>query len=314
MRLIFKTYILTIAVLLAVFLNVSGQQDVSFSQYMFDKMLANPAYAGSSKWMVGSLKNRTMISKIKGAPMSNIFTFQAPIQTKSIGLGLKLIEDKIAITNTIEIDGVFSYHIGFGRGKLSFGIEAGGIKSNYNYDQLIRITPDDPSIPTGNQSVFIPDVSSGVFYQNDKFYVGGSAYHLLNRKKNILIYDQIQNYVVVKDYCALGGAFFEIRKNMILEPSFLLKYVTGAPIQVDLNTCLVFVDKMAFGLSYRTGDALIGMFKFDINKNLKIIYSYDYTLSKLSRFSMGNHELSISYGVELLPPPAKRVIHPRYYF
>ena len=97
-----KSLLLSITVFLVVILDVAGQQDVSFSQYMFDKMLANPAYAGSSRWMVGSLKNRTMVSKIKGAPMSNLFTFQAPVQTKSIGLGLKVIQDKIAITNTIE--------------------------------------------------------------------------------------------------------------------------------------------------------------------------------------------------------------------
>jgi type IX secretion system PorP/SprF family membrane protein len=309
-----KSFFISIGVFLIIILDVSGQQDVSFSQYMFDKMLINPAYAGSSRWMVGSLKNRTMVSKIKGAPMSNIFTFQAPVQTKSIGLGLKLIQDKIAITNTIEIDGIFSYHIGFGKGKLSFGIEAGGIKNDYNYDELIRITPDDPALPTGDQSTFVPDISSGVFYQNDQFYLGGSAYHLLNRKKNVLVFDQNQNYVVAKTYTALGGIFIDLKKNMILEPSFLLKYVKGAPVQIDINTSLVFVDKLAFGISYRTGDAIIGMFKYDITKNLKFSYSYDYALSRLSRFSMGNHEISISYGVELLPPPSKRVIHPRYYF
>jgi type IX secretion system PorP/SprF family membrane protein len=310
----FKSFLITCAIFLAVILNVSGQQDVSFSQYMFDKMLVNPAYAGSSKWVVGSLKNRTMISKIKGVPLTNIFTFQAPIQTKSIGLGLKIIQDKIAITNTLAIDGVFSYHIGFGRGKLSFGIEAGGIRNSYDYDQLIRVEGDDPAIPTGKQAYFIPDVSTGVYYQNDKFYLGGTAYHLFNRKKNVLSYTQSEINIVSKNYCALGGLFLEIKKDIIIEPGFLIKYVSGAPVQLDLNTSLVFVDKMAFGVSYRTGDAIIGMFKFDITKNLKISYSYDYVLSRLSSFSMGNHELSISYGIELLPPPAKKVIHPRYYF
>ena len=64
----------------------------------------------------------------------------------------------------------------------------------------------------------------------------------------------------------------------------------------------------------RTGDAILAMVKVDITKNLKVMYSYDYTLSPLTSYSKGNHEFGISYGIELLPPPAKKVIHPRYYF
>jgi type IX secretion system PorP/SprF family membrane protein len=225
-----------------------------------------------------------------------------------------VIQDKIAITNTIGFDALFAYHIGFGKGKLSFGIEGGGIKNFFNYDYLTRITAVDPAIPVGDQSTFVPDVSSGIFYQSDQFYVGGSVYHLLNSKRTLLMSENNMNYVVAKTYSSMGGVFIELKRNIILEPSFLIKYVKGAPVQVDINTSLVYVDKMAFGLSYRTGDALIAMFKFDITKNLKVVYSYDYTLSRLSKFSYGNHELSISYGVELLPPPSKRVIHPRYYF
>src|SRR6056297_2358509 len=89
-----------------------AQQDVRFSQYTFDKLLINPAYAGSSKWVVGSVKNRTQISKIEGIPQSNTFSFQGPIQTKNIGLGAKVIHDKIAVTNRFIATGIFSYHIG----------------------------------------------------------------------------------------------------------------------------------------------------------------------------------------------------------
>jgi type IX secretion system PorP/SprF family membrane protein len=310
----FKSIVISITVFLAAILDLYGQQDVYFSQYMFDKMLVNPAYAGSSRWVVGSLKYRAMVSEIKGVPVTEILSFQAPIQTKSIGLGLKLSQDKIAITNALAINGIFSYHIGFGKGKLSFGIEAGGNNSSYNYDQLAKLTTDDPSIPVGKQSVFIPDVSAGIYYQNQEFYIGGTAYHLFNKKKTIPDYAKNQTYVVLKNYCVIGGYFLDLSRDLVLEPGFMMKYVKGAPLQFDINASLIFIDKMAFGLSYRTGDAILALLKFDITKNLKVLYSYDYTLSRLSNFSKGNHEFSISYGIELLPPPAKKVIHPRYYF
>ncbi len=110
-------------ILSTLFLKLTAQQDISFSQYMYDKMLVNPAYAGSSTWVVGSLKNRTYVSDIEGVPQTNIFSFQAPWQSKNIGFGMKFIQDRIAVTNRFIASGIFSYHIGFGNGRLSFGLE-----------------------------------------------------------------------------------------------------------------------------------------------------------------------------------------------
>ncbi len=291
-----------------------GQQDVTFSQYTFDKLLINPAYAGSSKWIVGSVKNRTQVSKIEGIPQSNTFSFQGPIQKKNIGLGAKVIHDRIAVTNRFIATGIFSYHIGFGKGKLSFGLEGGVINSNYSYDDLERTIYDDPSLPVGKESVFIPDFSAAIYYQNEQFYVGGTAGHLVNSKALIPHFNSNQFYSQAQNYYLMGGYFFEISRDVILEPGFLVKYVHGAPVQADVNILFTMIDKFSAGLSYRTGDAVIAMVKVDITKNLKIQYSFDYTLSPFSNYFSGNHEFGISYGIELLPPPAEKVIHPRYYF
>ena len=296
------------------FLKLTAQQDISFSQYMYDKMLVNPAYAGSSKWIVGSLKNRTYVSDIEGVPQTNIFSFQAPWQSKNIGFGVKFIQDKIAVTNRFIASGIFSYHIGFGNGRLSFGLEGGIINSHFNYDDLVRTVQNDPSIPVGNQSTIMPDISTGIFYRSEKFYLGASAYHLLNR--HIPNPEDSDNafYTQARNYYMIGGYSIEVDRDIMLEPGFLVKYVDGIIPQVDLNVSLIFIDKFSAGISYRTGDAVLAMFKVDVTKNIKIMYSYDYTLSPLTKYSKGNHEFGISYGVELLPPPAKKVIHPRYYF
>lgn len=291
-----------------------GQQDVTFSQYTFDKLLINPAYAGSSKWVVGSLKNRTIFSDIEGMPQTNIFSFQGPIQTKNIGLGTKVIHDRVAVTNRLIATAMFSYHIGFGKGKLSFGLEGGVINNNYSYDNLERTIYDDPSLPVGRESAFLPDFTAGIYYQNEKFYIGGTAAHLVDSKRTVPNYEKNGIYSQAKSYNIMGGYYFELSRESVLEPGFLVKYVHGAPVQADISVLYTLIDKFSAGFSYRTFDAVIALVKIDITKNLKFQYSFDYTLSAFSSYFSGNHEVAISYGIELLPPPAKKVIHPRYYF
>ncbi len=173
---------------------------------------------------------------------------------------------------------------------------------------------NDPSIPVGNQSTIMPDISTGIFYRSEKFYFGASAYHLLNRPVPGPEDSENAFYRQERNYYMTGGYSIEVDRDIVLEPSCLVKYVNGIIPQADINLSLIFIDKFSAGISYRTGDAVLAMFKVDVTKNIKIMYSYDYTLSALTKYSKGNHEFGISYGVELLPPPAKKVIHPRYYF
>jgi len=294
--------------------SLNAQQDVLYSQYMFDKMLVNPAYAGSSKWIVGSLKDRMQFVRMDGAPVTNLFTFQAPVQTKNIGLGLKVIQDKIAVTNMLTATGTFSYHIGFGKGKLSFGLEGGVRYDSYNYDDLLRNDPDDPVILPGVQSTVIPEISTGIFYTSPIFYIGASAYHLV-KPGLVSSLDSIVGVPVVRrSFYGIGGIYIELGDNFVMEPGFLVKYMVSAPIQADINLSFIMFERFALGGSFRINEAAVAYVKIDVTKNIRITYSYDYRISELANYSGGSHEIAISYGIELLPPPEKKVIHPRYYF
>ncbi|MFZ5941349.1 MAG: type IX secretion system membrane protein PorP/SprF [Bacteroidota bacterium] len=307
-------YLLIILTVLVISRSLHGQQDVLYSQYMFDKMLINPAYAGSSKWVVGSLKNRMQFVKMEGAPVTNILTFQAPVQIKNIGLGLKVIQDNIAVTNSLTATGFFSYHIGFGKGRLSFGLEGGIRYDSYNYDELIRTDPDDPAILPGTGSTLVPEISTGIFYQSSLFYVGAAAYHLVRPGSPESLIGTTGIPLIRRSFYGTGGVFIPISDNFILEPGFLVKYMAGAPFQVDANLSAILFERFALGLSYRSKDAAVAYLKVDITKNIRIMYSYDYRISELASYSGGSHEIALSYGIELLPPPEKKVIHPRYYF
>jgi type IX secretion system PorP/SprF family membrane protein len=281
---------------------------------MFDKMLLNPAYAGSSRWIVGSLKNRMQFVNLDGAPTTNVFTFQAPVQVKRIGLGAKIIQDKIAVTNSLIATGFFSYHIGFGKGKLSFGIEGGIVNNSFNYGGLDKFDAVDPAIDVSAESALLPEISTGLFYQTSSFYLGASVYHLFNSDNKTSALGNSDLYSLKRSFYGIGGYTFELSKKIFLEPGFLLKYAGGSTLQADLNLTLFLFDRLSLGTSYRTGDAVVTLLKVDITRNLKILYSYDIRVSNLANYSKGSHEIGISYGIELLPPPEQKVIHPRFYF
>jgi len=310
MNKIFIIFILIISGYVA----VHGQQDPVYSQYMFDKILINPAYAGSSNWVVTTLKHRRQFEGMEGAPITNLLTFHAPIQTKNMGLGLKLVQDNIAVSQILTLKGLYSYHIGFGSGKLSFGLEAGVINNVTNYDRLIRVDQDDQAIPGAGEAAFMPDASFGLYFQNQKYYLGATVNHLFSSTKSVSQYQRNELVKTEMDYYGLAGYIFNVTDALEIEPGIMIKYLPGIPVQADGYINLTFWERITIGTSYRRGDAISFLCRIVAADNFRIGYSYDYTLSGLADFSHGSHEIMITYGLELLAPPAKKVVHPRYYF
>lgn len=290
-----------------------AQQDPMYSMYMFDKMLINPAFAGSSNWAVTTLKYREQFSGFVGHPSTQTLNFHAPIQKKHLGVGVKLINDKIAVLSNLNIAGLLSYHLNFAGGKLSLGIEAGVFNRKINYQKLILSTKGDNVVPLTDRSSLVPDFSYGFYYQKRQFYLGVSHYHLLganfNYKSSVRSSSQLY-----KHFYIIAGNVFSINKKLTIEPSVLLKYQAASSIQFDFNTTFYYNDLIGVGVQYRSSDAIVGLVRINVTENFKIAYSYDFTVSQLSPYSNGAHEIVISYGIKLPPPPSKKEIHPRYYF
>lgn len=289
----------------------SAQQDPLNSMYVFDKMLVNPAFTGSSEWMVGTIKARKQYTGLEGSPSTQTFNFHTPVLRRTVGLGLKVINDEIAIVKNINAAAIFSYHLNFGGGKLSFGIEGGIQKREINYSKLILSQQNDNAFPLQSASATVPDVSWGLYYQKKQFYVGFSHYHLIKNtfndvaESNSKLYNQLHFLV---------GNVFQLSKKWALEVSTLTKYVPPAPIQLDINSIVYFNDRVGVGIQYRTGDAFVGFLKINILENLRVAYGYDMVTSNLSPYAVGSHEIILSYGIKLPPPPTQKETHPRYYF
>lgn len=295
-----------IVLLIFLCLKTLAQQEPLYSLYMYDKMLINPAFTGSSNWAVGTIKYRNQFTGFKSNPNTQTLNFHTPIQTKHVGVGFKIISDKIAIVNTMNTAVDFSYHMNFARGKLSFGLEAGVISRKTDFQKVITSSLGDVALTDLNKKTISPDAAWGLFYQRHEFYAGFSQYHLLAHND--------QKGAFSHNYYFITGKVFDISKKWSVEPNTLIKIQPKNKIQIDLNAILSYDDKASVGVQYRPGSNVNATFKFSITPNLKVAYSYDNTLSKLSNYTSGSHEILISYGIKLPPPPTRKEIHPRYYF
>jgi len=303
--------ILLLVSLLLIYKLTSAQQDPSYSMYMFDKMLINPAFTGSSNWAVGTLKYRKQYSGLDGAPSTQTFNFHSPITKRHIGLGFKIVNDKVAIMSNLNVALLYSYHLNFAGGKLSVGLETGFYGRKTDYSQVILSDEIDNSIPAGESTAFVPDVSWGMYYQKKQFYVGFSQAHLL--KMNFADdTSSTSNSHLYNHMYLMSGSVFKLARKITFEPSFLLKVVAAAPLQIDLNTMFYYDDKIGAGVQYRTGDAIVFIAKINITEKLRLAYAYDITTSGLTNGA--SHEIILSYGIKLPPPVSKKEVHPRYYF
>ena len=176
-----------------------GQQEPMFTKYMFNSLIFNPGYAGSSEFLSVGLLHRSQWYEIDGAPTTQTFTAHTPLRNERVGVGFSLINDVIGPSQTIGANLAYAYRIPLGKKlKLSVGLQ-GGIESytadwsELNIDQEL-----DPSFAT-NVSKFLPNFGAGFYLYSDRFYIGGSVPHLveydLREENNLEIYArQIRHY------------------------------------------------------------------------------------------------------------------------
>lgn len=288
---------------------VFAQQEAMYSQYMFNTMAVNPAYAGSREVFSLTGLYRAQWVGVEGAPISQTISLDAPLANKKVGVGLILFNDKIGYTNNTGAHASYSYRIRFRRNTLSMGLKLGLVKYSATLNQAILSTgntTDDAGF-ANNVTIWIPSAGAGLYLNSDRYYLGFSIPNMYNTKlvKNTEIKVNKYDHVFV-----MGGYVIDINPDMKLKPSFLYKFVIGAPMEFDLNTNIWFYDILGLGLSYRTGDAVIGMMELQVASNFRIGYSYDYTTTNIRTYSSGTHELIMRYEFGF---GKSKVVTPRYF-
>ena len=296
---------LNIAALFLLALGYSGlaQQDPLSSQYMFNTLTYNPGVAGISGMLCATAINRQQWVGFKGAPSTTIFNASAPIKPFGIssGVGLLVESDNVGFDKDINISASYSYHLNVGQGLLGIGINAGMLNKTLNPTWEIPSgdshTPPsgDPLIPENKESYVAFDAGLGLYYKADRYYASLSVTHI-NQPK--IKFSKGTPYISRHYYLTAGYDLQLPNPSLELLPS-VFAFSDGKAYQFNLTSLLRYNKKLWGGVSYRYGDALVGIFGLELFNGIRFGYSYDFTLTDMDKSSSGSHEFMINYCFDL---------------
>ncbi|WP_281298883.1 PorP/SprF family type IX secretion system membrane protein [Flavobacterium limnophilum] len=269
-----------------------AQQDAQFTQYMYNTININPAYAGSRGTLSMFALHRTQWVGLDGAPVTNTVSMNTPINESNLGLGISLVNDKIGPTTENAISADLSYTLQTSETwKLSFGIKATANLFDLDASKLNAVDASDPSLQ--NYSKFSPNIGAGLYLHSDKAYVGFSVPNFIETNR----YDD-NEVAIFKEkisYYLIAGYVFDLGDTVKFKPAMLTKMVEGAPLQVDVSGNFMFYDKFMLGVSYRWSASLSAMAGFQITDGLYIGYGYDKETTNLDNYNSGSHEIYLRY-------------------
>jgi type IX secretion system PorP/SprF family membrane protein len=285
-----------------------SQQDAQYTQYMYNTINVNPAYAGSRGVMSIFGLHRTQWVGLDGAPVTNAFSVNSPIENTNLGVGLSFVNDRIGPTveNTISTD--VSYTIPVSETyKLSFGIKGTANLFSFDREKLNIQNQADPLLQSLSNN-FSPNVGAGAYFHSDKSYLGLSVPNFFQTKR----YND-NDYAVYKERMnayLIGGYVFDLSPNLKFKPAFLGKMVQGAPLQLDVSGNFLINDKFVLGAAWRWSAAASLMAGFQVSDGLYIGYGYDLDTTKLAHYNSGSHEIFLRY--ELFKRQ-DRIVSPRFF-
>ena len=276
-----------------------AQTEPMYSQYMYNMLGVNPAYAGNREALSFNFFQRNQWNGIKGAPKTTSVSLDQSIKDGKIGWGMQVFDDRLGVEAATGFNGMLSTRIqvsekGILSGGLSFGLMNYRINLN---DVQNRNNPNDPSfITTNNPSRWNPSLGMGVYYNTDRFYAGVSTPSIL--RSRLASYEDFISSIDKSNAFHLfanTGYVFDVNEDLKLKPSTMIKMVSGAPIEADINLNVWLKDILGFGGSYRTGDAFVGMVELQATPNLRFGYAYDLPFNPLKYFTRGSNELMLRY-------------------
>ncbi len=290
----------------------TAQQDPMLSQYMFNGLFLNPAYAGSHKYWSSTITYRKQWVGMSGAPETAIAAVDGPIGAKNMGLGISFMYDKIGVSTHNKITANYAYQIRTSvNSKLALGVSASLSQFNGRLEDLVVWDQGDQVFSQNVNGKYIPSFGVGAYYFAERYYVGLSIPTLFAYQNDYNFnFDLSKASFLRRHYLLTGGYVFTCSPTVKIKPSVLLKYVAHAPLEADFNFSVYYKNMISAGVSYRTNDAVVFMVEYQANSFFRIGYAYDLTTTALSRYTSGTHEImfGIDFGKDLV-----KVKTPRYF-
>ena len=287
-----------------------AQQDAQYTQYMYNTIGINPAYAGQRGALSILALHRSQWVGLDGAPKTQTLSVHSPIGvSEQLGLGLSVINDKIGPTQETTISADFSYTIPVSEnGNLSFGLKGTAHLLNVDYNKLNIYNPGDHLL-NENINEFSPNVGLGLYYRHaDTWYLGFSVPSLL--ETDHLDNQSLSTSKERMNFYLTGGYVFNLSENTKFKPAFLTKAVSGAPLQVDLSANFMLHDKFILGTAYRWSAAFSGMLGFQVNDQFLVGFAYDRETTELgnAQFNDGSFELFLRFELQKIG----KIFSPRF--
>lgn len=278
--------------------NAYAQQDPQFTQYMFNTLSVNPAYAGSRGHAVITALGRTQWVGFDGAPDTQNLSYDTPIGYSRLGLGLNLVNDKIGPSHEIYFDGNLSYTVETGElGNLAFGLRLGGRILNIDWTKG-RLVKDEALSARNINGKFLPTIGAGIYYHEPEWYIGLSVPNFIRTEHyDKKLASRTTTAVERMHFFLIAGYVFELNENIKFKPAALTKIVSGAPLSLDVSANFLFNDKFRAGVSWRWGDSMSALLGFQATDSLLIGYAYDLTTSNYNVTNSGTHEVMIRYDI-----------------
>jgi type IX secretion system PorP/SprF family membrane protein len=288
--------LLAIACFFTALLPAGAQFSPVTSQYMFNGLVINPAYAGAMDAFVISGSHRAQWTGMPGAPQTQNFSVHGPLRKKKVAIGLMFFRDKIGVTSQNGVYAQYAYRVRMRKSSLAFGLSAGASFVRSAWNEVATTTQNDPSFTQAPMGYVLPNASFGMYFNNPHFFAGLSLpFFLQHPQLTAGGLQQVRNDISQYNPHLLAGGYIDAGPNLVLKPSVLVKSRLDDYIQADLNFMAMLYNRVGLGFSYRTSDAWVFPVQYNVNDQLTLSYAYDMGISALRTYHNGSHEIFIRY-------------------
>lgn len=317
-----KKYLFTIAVLVAACVSLSAQQEAHYTQFMYNKLYINPAYAGARGVPSLTAIYRSQWVGFDGAPQSLLASFNGPFLSKRVGVGVNVSNVKVGLQRDFQGSIAYSYDV-VAQEDMSLRIGlSGSLRSlGFAYNEAQAVQSGDLSIEDQRINDFYGNVGAGVYGTiMERYYFGVSVPRLYSNAIGLTNGNATTLAKESPHFYGMAGAIIPLSDDINLMPALLLKYVKNAPFDADINLNLDIKRKVTAGISYRlggdgTGESVDLLAFWQVAPQFGVGAAYDFTLSNLKDYTAGSFEVMLQYDLRQLNGSngKKKLSNPRFF-